>query len=258
MELVDTHCHLQFDKLRGRIGEVLADARTAGVTKMICVGTTLADSQDMIELASRHSNVWAAAGIHPHDAAAYVADEEADTKLAQLLAQPKIVAVGEIGLDFYKDYSSPGDQKKALSGQIKAALPSDLPFVFHVRDAWQDFWPIVDEYKVSRGVVHSFSAGLKELDEALNRGFFVSLNGIMTFSKDEAQLEAARRVPLDKLLLETDAPFLAPAGFRGQICEPKHLRTTAEFLSELRGENLEKLAKATTANAEELFGLKNG
>ncbi len=255
MELVDTHCHLQFDKLRERTDEVLASARAAGVTKLICVGTTLSDSQGMIELAGRHPNVWAAVGIHPHDAVAYVADKEADAKLVELLAQPKVVAVGEIGLDFYKDYSSPDDQKKALIGQIKAVLPADLPLIFHIREAWEDFWPIVDEYKIRRGIVHSFSAGVKELDEALSRGFFVSLNGIMTFSRDEAQLEAARKVPLDRLLLETDAPFLAPAGFRGQICEPKHLRTIAEFLAELRGESLEKLAGATTANAQKLFGL---
>jgi TatD DNase family protein len=169
---------------------------------------------------------------------------------------PKVVAAGEIGLDFYKNYAPKLEQEKALRLQIEAALPSGLPFIFHVRDGWLDFWRIFDEYKNLRGVIHSFSSGTKQLNAALSRGLYVGLNGIMTFTKDEAQLEAARQVPLNKLLLETDAPFLTPAAFRGQVCEPKHVVAVAEFLAGLRGQSVSQLSAATTDNAVKLFKLK--
>jgi TatD DNase family protein len=130
-----------------------------------------------------------------------------------------------------------------------------LPFIFHVRDGWSDFWQIFDDYKVLTGVIHSFSSGVKQLDAALNRGLYVGLNGIMTFTKDQAQLEAAKQVPSDRLLLETDAPFLAPVPFRGQACKPSHVIATAEFLAGLRQENIGDLAAVTTANARKLFKL---
>jgi TatD DNase family protein len=130
-----------------------------------------------------------------------------------------------------------------------------LPIIFHVRDAWKDFWRIMDDYGDVKGVVHSFSSGTKQMDRALERGFYIGLNGIMTFTRDHAQLDAAKRLPMESLLLETDAPFLTPEPFRGQICEPKHTAATAKFLAKLRDEPLEKLAAATTKNARDLFGL---
>ena len=139
---------------------------------------------------------------------------------------------------------------------METALPTELPFIFHVRDAWNDFWPTFDDYKGLKGVIHSFSSGVKQLEAALSRDLYIGLNGIMTFTKDQAQLEAARQVPLDRLILETDAPFLTPAPFRGQVCEPKYVIATAEFLANLRGESIEELSRATTINALKLFGLK--
>ena len=127
--------------------------------------------------------------------------------------------------------------------------------IFHVREAFEDFWPIFDEFKGVRGVIHSFTATQKELDDILSRGLYVGLNGIMTFTKQDAQLAAAKAVPLDRLVLETDAPFLTPAPYRGTICEPKHVRITAEFLADLRGESLAAIADATTHNARKLFDL---
>jgi len=143
-----------------------------------------------------------------------------------------------------------------LRAQIRVGLDSRLPFIFHIREAFADFWPIFDEYKISRGVVHSFSAGPKELEQILSRGLYVGLNGIMTFTKDDQQLQAAELVPLNKLLLETDAPFLTPVPYRGQTCQPKHVLDTAKFLADLRGEDLQDLAAATTANAAELFNIE--
>lgn len=255
MELIDTHCHLQFPKLYERLDEVMAGAEGAGVKRMISVGTTLADSAKSLAIVEKLDNAWASAGVHPHDAKGFMSDKGGPAKLKDLLNKSSIIAVGEIGLDYFKDYCPRDVQKQALRSQIEASLSSGLPYIFHVREAWDDFWPIIDEYKIGRGVIHSFSAGAKELDEILARGFMVGLNGIMTFTKDEKQLEAAKKVPLGKLVLETDAPFLAPVPFRGQTCEPKHVRTTAQFLADLRGEPLEKLALATTTNALKLFGL---
>ncbi len=253
MEFVDTHCHLQFKKYDDP-GRVIADARTAGVTRLICVGTTLADSHQAVAIAGQNENVWAAVGVHPHDVKSLDLGKTA-AEVKELLAKPKVVAIGEIGLDFYRNYSPRQDQIKALQVQIEAGLASDLPFIFHVREAFESFWPIFDSYPNLRGVVHSFSAGPKQLDQILSRELYVGLNGIMTFTNNYAQLEAAKKVPLDKLVLETDAPFLTPAQARGQTCEPKHILLIAEFLADLRGESVEELASATTKNARELFSI---
>jgi TatD DNase family protein len=174
-------------------------------------------------------------------------------KTAKVISNPKVVAAGEMGLDYYKSETPRDVQQKVLRAQIEAALPAHKPFIFHVRDAWSDFWRIYDEYAGLQGVIHSFSSGTKQLDAALSRGLYVGLNGIMTFTKDHAQLDAAKKVPLDKLLLETDAPFLTPEPFRGEVCEPKHVAATAEFLSKLRKEPLQDIATATTQNARKLF-----
>lgn len=252
MELVDTHCHLQFDQLAANLGQVLKNAEAAGVTRFICVGTSLDDSQKAINLAAKHKNVWATVGVHPHDAKSF---QGRALEMQELLSKPKVVAIGEIGLDFYKNYSPKAEQEKLLGLQIEIGAPSGLPFVFHVRDAWDEFWPIFDSYKGLRGVIHSFSSSPKQLDKALSRGLYVALNGIMTFTGDGSQLDAAKKVPRDRLLLETDAPFLAPKAYRGKLCEPKHIRDIAQFLARLRGEPIKELAGYTTKNARELFGI---
>lgn len=254
MELVDTHCHLQFDKLVTNIDNVMKAAAEAGVSRMICVGTSVEDSQIAIEYAAKYDNVWAAVGAHPHDGKQF--DYKNDpSKLETLVTQPKVVAYGEIGLDFYKDYSPRAEQEKLFRCQLEIGLAAGLPIIFHVRDAWKDFWRILDDYSGVKGVVHSFSSGRKQADRILEKGLYIGLNGIMTFTKDQAQLDAAKQILLERLLLETDAPFLTPEPFRGELCEPKHTATTAEFLAKLRDEPLEKLAIATTKNAMELFGL---
>lgn len=256
MELIDTHCHLQFEKYREREDQVLADASRAGVKRFICVGTTLADSKAAAEIAKTKEGVWATAGSHPHEAAKFLADPNSPKKLKKLAGLPKVVAIGETGLDYYKQYSAKDEQQQALRAHLETGKELELPFIFHVRDSWEDFWQIFDSYKGIRGVVHSFSTHSSYLDEILSRGLYVGLNGIMTFTKDQDQLKAARTVPLNRLVLETDAPFLTPAPFRSELCEPKHILTIAEFLAELRGESLEELASSTTANAVSLFGIE--
>ncbi len=260
MDFVDTHCHPQFDNFLPDPDQVIKSAAAAGVSKLIAVGTTLGDSQKAIDIAAKHKFVWASAGSHPHEAADFIANEKSDARLEHLLKQPKIVAIGEIGLDYYKNYSSIDNQKQAFKRQFELGLKTGLPFIFHVREAFEDFWSIFDAYNSASqpilGVIHSFSASVKELDQVLERGLFVGLNGIMTFTKDQSQLEAARLVPKEKLLLETDAPFLSPKPFRGQACQPKFVIETARFLSELRAEPLDELADYSTANAVKLFGLR--
>jgi TatD DNase family protein len=256
MKLIDTHCHMHFEQYGLDTDEVLAAAAVNGVDKIICVGTTLADSQSAVSFAAAHDNVWATAGVHPHDAAVYLKTTGSDAMLSEFLGMKKVVAVGEIGLDYYHSKTPKDEQQKALYRQIEAGRKFNLPFVFHVREAFDDFWPIFDSYENLRGVIHSFSAGTMQLDQILSRGLLISLNGIMTFTKDEVQLQAAKDVPLDRLMLETDAPFLTPAPYRGQISEPKYILDIAKFLAELRGEKIEDLATATTKNAEALFKLE--
>ena len=255
MELIDSHCHLQFSDLSENIGQVLSDAKAAGVGRIICVGTNLDDSQIAIDLAAAHDNVWASVGVHPHDAQDFLKNPDSAKILNKLSKLPRVVAVGEIGLDYYHQNSPRPDQHKSLRQQIEIGAASGLPLIFHVREAWDDFWPMFDDYKIKNGVIHSFSADEHQLDNALSRGLYIGLNGIMTFTKDKSQLSAARKAPLDRVLLETDAPFLTPAPYRGQPCQPKHARVTAEFLAKLRGESLQDLAAASTANSTRLFNL---
>ncbi len=254
-ELFDTHCHIHFSDYALDPEVVIAAAKNEGVTKLLCVGCTLHDSQGAVEFAARHDHIWAAIGLHPHEAKEYVRDDHALQQFRSLATKPKVVAIGEIGLDYYYDHSPKKDQQQLLRFQLDVAAEHNLPVIFHVRDAYDDFWRIFDEYKGLRGVVHSFSATQKELDKILERGLYVGLNGIMTFTKNDQQLAAARAVPLDRLLLETDAPFLTPTPYRGKICEPKYVRVTADFLARLRNEPLEKLAAETTRNAQALFNL---
>jgi TatD DNase family protein len=266
MELTDTHCHVHevvkrltpvHDKwINGGVTDadvVLAEAKEQDVTRAICVGTSVEDSELAVDFVQNRQNVWASIGIHPHEAERYVDNTAILDAFLALATKSKVVAVGECGLDFFYNHSPKEDQIKILRFQIELALKHDLPMIFHVREAFSDFWPIFDEYTGIRGVIHSFSATRTELEQILARGLYIGLNGIMTFTKQSEQLEAAKAVPLDKLLLETDAPFLTPAPYRGTICQLKHVRVTAGFLANLRGESLEALAQATTANAQQLF-----
>lgn len=254
-EFVDTHCHVQFDDYELDPDEVIRAAIDDGVTRMLCVGCTLEDSKYAVEFAARHTSIWAAPGLHPHEAKLYVENEKALQEFRGLASKPRVVAIGETGLDFYYNHSSREDQEAMLRFQLSVAQQHNLPVIFHVRDAFDEFFAILDEFEGVRGVIHSFTGDTALLKKILARGLSVGLNGIMTFTKKPEQLEMAKNVPLDRLLLETDAPFLTPTPFRGTICQPKHVVVSAEFLSVLRGESLEEIATATTKNARVLFKL---
>jgi TatD DNase family protein len=252
--LIDTHSHIHFAEFREELDELLDRAHAAGVEKMLTVGCNEHDSAEAVAVARAYDNMWSTVGLHPHDAdRGYEALEE----VARLAKLDKVVAIGECGLDNFRSETTPEDQERALRFQIELGLELNLPMIFHVRDAFPQFFAILDEYEGQgvRGLVHCFTAGVPELEGSLERGLLIALNGIMTFTKDHKQLDAAKQVPLDRLVLETDCPFLAPVPLRGKRNEPANIALTAKFLAELRGEPLEDLMSATTINAENLFGI---
>ncbi len=282
IKLVDTHCHIHDPEFAGKYEEsaeqIISDAKKSGVNKMICVGTSLKSSDMAVKFSANHPDVYAALAIHPDQAKDYSDEElkEQVSGLEKLLSKDRkangkksnIVAIGECGLDYFyhNDLKTHAIQKKLLLRHIELAQKYNIPLIFHIRSAKEDvdndvskafleLFKIVDGYKNVRGVVHSFSSGVGELEGVISRGLYVGLNGIMTFTRDEKQLEAAKAAPLDKIVLETDAPFLTPKPFRGKMCKPQHTRVTAEFLSKLRSESLEELAKQTSQNADKLFSI---
>lgn len=261
-ELTDSHCHIHEANMAALEDSMWRDAadpdemaRSAAqnqVTRIICIGTTLADSQRAVNFAQSHQGCWAAVGIHPHESKDLAASLDG---LRALATQQKVVAIGEIGLDYFYEHSSREQQIAALRAQLELAKEFNLPVSFHVRDALEDFWPIFDSFNGIRGVLHSFTGDQADCQKALERGLLIGVNGIITFTKNDWQLEIAKTLPLKKIVLETDAPFLTPKPLRGTLNVPANVRFVAEFLAQLRGDSLENIAKATTHNAQTLFAL---
>lgn len=250
--LVDTHCHIHEANYALDVGDVMQRAHHQGVAKMICVGTSEESSREAVAFAAQHDHVSAALGVHPHDT------KDGYDGLAEILANDpaNVVAIGEIGLDYFYTHSPREVQIKALKQQIELALAHNLPIIFHVREAFDDFWPIFDSYEGKiRGVLHSFTDSQANMEAAIKRGLYVGVNGISTFTKNEAQREMFASIPLNKLILETDSPFLTPTPFRGKVNEPAFVRQVAEHHARIRGLSLDELATTTTANAHALFAL---
>jgi TatD DNase family protein len=248
--LIDTHCHIHDSTYPLDVGTTLENAAIADVAKMICVGTNELSSSSAVEFSRKYENVFATLGVHPHDT------KDGWQKLEDLFDDGgKIVGIGEIGLDYFYTHSPREVQLKALEEQIDLALRHDLPIVFHVREAFEDFWPLFDNFHGIRGELHSFTDSRENLEEGLRRGLYVGVNGISTFTKVETQKEMFTAIPLEKMLLETDAPFLTPVPFRGKVNEPAFVRSVAEFHAHLRGISLEEIANKTTTNANTLFAL---
>ncbi len=271
MELVDTHCHIQSADKKA-VGErttrelwaknpditgdsLVSGAAAVGATRLICVGCDLEDSKLAIYFVRNYDNCWASIGLHPHEAQHYAGNQAKLDKFAALVGQPKVVSIGECGFDFYYNHSPKAAQIEVLKFQMELAQKHDLPLIFHVREAFEDFWPVFDSYPRLKGVIHSFTDSAANLEQAISRGLYIGVNGIATFAKNPAQLDVYRTIPMQKLLLETDAPFLTPTPYRGSINEPKRVGTVADFLAELRGEDREVLAATTTDNARSLFSI---
>jgi len=252
--LADSHCHLNYKGLVERRDEVLANARARGVTAMLNISTRESEWDDVVAAAESEPDVWATVGIHPHEA-----DKHPDVDTAKLVARaahPRIVGIGESGLDYYYDHSDRDRQRASFRSHIAAARETGLPIVVHTRDAEEDTATILREEMgkgAYPGVIHCFTASDAFADIALDLGFYISISGIVTF-KNARELQAtAARLPIERLLVETDAPFLAPVPHRGRPGEPAFVADTATFLAELRGEPVEQLMTRTAENFHALF-----
>ena len=254
MRLIDSHCHLNYEGLAERQDEVLENARELGVEGFLNISTRQHEWDDVIALAEREPDVWATVGVHPHEADAH--PDLGARALADAASHSSVIAIGECGLDYYYDKSDRQAQRERFQAHIQAACETGLPLVVHTREAEADTAEMLEAAAREggvNGVLHCFTGSAELARKGLDLGFYVSLSGIVTF-KNAADLQAtARWLPEDRMLVETDAPFLAPVPHRGQKCEPAFVADTARFVAELRGEDPEALGEATTANFFRLF-----
>jgi TatD DNase family protein len=253
--LIDTHCHLDFDDYASDRSQILARAKQAGVEKVITIGIDIPSSRRAIELAEDNGAVYATVGIHPHNARP-LSDKDTQ-ELMSLGRQPEVVAYGEIGLDFYRNYQPRSIQISCFREQLEVARQLDLPLVLHDREAHEDVLDILREHKAWEmgGTMHCFSGDWSFARRCLDLGFCLSIAGPVTFAKSITLQDVARNCPLDRLLLETDAPFLAPVPKRGKRNEPAFLIHTAEKIASLKKTDLVEVARQTTLNARALFKL---
>ena len=251
--LVDSHCHLDYAPMADDVSGTIARAHSAGVGTLLTIGTKLKDFGRVSAIAETSANVFCSVGIHPHEAA----NEAADTdRLLELASHPKVVGIGECGLDYYYDRSPRDRQRENFRAHIRAASQSGLPLIVHTRDADDDMAQMLGEAKAAgplKGVLHCFSSSKALAEKALEIGFYISISGIVTFKNADSLREIVRGLPLDRLLVETDSPFLAPVPLRGKSCEPAYVVHTAAKVAELVGIGRDDLAQRTTANFFTLF-----
>ncbi len=260
LRLIDSHCHLHDTEFFADNREELYQQTIAAGIGIICVGTDERSSRQAVEFAVNRDYTWAAVGVHPHDSKD--GWNEVERLLKARADNSPIVAIGEIGLDYYYNHSPRDVQIQALEAQLQLAVDYDLPVSFHIRDGaagqvsvWDDFWPIFDNFHGVRGVLHSFTDTCLNLDKGFARGLYVGLNGISTFTKDQAQQELFASIPLERLLLETDAPFLTPKPFRGKMNMPRYVELVAKYWADNRNILFDDLSEATVRNTKNLFGI---
>ena len=252
--MIDTHAHLTDARFAEDVDEVIARAFAGGLTAMVTVATTVDNSREAIALAERHPHLYATVGIHPHYSSGY--DERCPPVIRQLAAHPRVVAIGETGLDYHYDNSPRDVQRTSFARHLELGNELGLPVVVHSREADEDLIALLREApRGTRGVLHSYSSGPELLEAGLELGWFVSFSGMVTFAKFNGA-KLLRRVPLERLLVETDSPYLSPAPHRGQRNEPGNVPLVAQRVAELRGEDPEEVVAATTRNARTLFALE--
>jgi TatD DNase family protein len=259
MRLIDSHCHLTYEGLADRQGEVLENARKRGVEGFLNISTRRKEWGDVIAVAEQHADVWASVGVHPHEADAH--PDLGAAALVEGTQHPRVIAVGECGLDYYYDKSDRAAQRERFEAHIDAAQQTGLPLIVHTRDAEDDTAEILGRAvreKGVTGVLHCFTGSADLARKGLDLGFYISLSGIVTFKNAADLQDTARWLPADQMLVETDSPFLAPVPHRGQKCEPAFVADTAAFVADLRGEDAEQLGETTTANFFKLFGKAQG
>ncbi len=252
--LVDSHCHLDFPYLSDQLDDVLARAKEAGIGTLVTICTRVRKFEQILSIAEAHDNIFCSVGTHPHNA-----EEERDITLEEILAlaaHPKVVAIGEAGLDYHYDNSPRGDQEKGFRTHIAAARETGLPLVIHTRDADEDTARILSE-EMDKGaftaVLHCFTAGAELARKGVELGLYVSFSGVLTFKKSDELREIAASLPIDRVLVETDAPYLSPEPMRGRKNEPANVVHTAAKLAELMGVSEDEIAQVTTENFHSLF-----
>ncbi len=253
MTLIDTHAHLDMPQFEEDLDEVLTRSRAKSISKVITIGTDISSSKKAISLTEKYDFVWAAVGIHPHDAKDFT--KSTYSILKGLASHPKVVAIGEIGLDFYRDLSPHERQFYAFRSQINLARELGKPIIIHCREAASEVWEILKEedgFSIG-GVWHCFSGDLNLANACIKEGFLISIGGVVTFPKAERLREVVKEVSLDYILLETDAPFLAPVPMRGKRNEPSFLYFIAEEVARIKQKTIDEVAKITTKNAQHLF-----
>ena len=254
MRLIDSHCHLNYAGLAERQGEVLDAARSRGIAGFLNISTRQREWNDVIAVADRNPDVWASVGVHPHEADAH--PDLGARALVEAAKHPRVIAIGECGLDYFYDKSDRKAQRERFEAHIDAARQSGLPLVVHTRDAEDDTAEMLEDAVGQggvTGVLHCFTGSAELARKGLDLGFFISLSGIVTFKNAQDLQATAKWLPADQMLVETESPFLAPVPHRGQKCEPAFVADTAAFVADLRGEPVEQLAETTTANFFRLF-----
>ena len=256
MELIDTHCHLTFEPLAGDIEGVLERSKAAGVTSWITVGTDPSHNQKAVELADKFENMYAAIGIHPHDADSVTA--QTLNQLKELTQNVKVVAIGETGLDFHYNFSKQPAQRRVFVQQLKIAEEFNLPVIIHSRDAFDETMDVLEQFGsgVKRVVFHCFSGSAEQANIVLTKGYYISLTGVVTFKNASKTQEVAKFTPIDRLMLETDCPYMSPEPMRKQkINEPALMIHTARFIADLKQMDLADFAHAVTATSGTFFNL---
>jgi len=255
MPFVDSHCHLDFPELVEDINAVLEQMRSNEVVSALCISVNLADLPQVLSLAAQHSNIYASVGVHPD----YEGVEEPSTaRLVELAQHPRVIAIGETGLDYFRLKGDLEWQRTRFRNHIRAACETAKPLVIHTRDAAEDTLRIMKEENAAKasGVMHCFTETWEVAEAALEMGFYISFSGIVTFKNAKQLKEVAQRVPLERILIETDAPYLAPVPHRGKLNQPAYVKHVAEEIARLRDISLDEVGQATTENFMRLFKLK--
>ena len=246
---IDSHCHIYYDAFDSDVEDVIIKAQDAGVEKLICIGVDLESSESSINLANKFENVYATIGFHPHESK--LAEPDFLNILSSMSEDPKVVAIGEIGLDFHYNHSDSDIQRKVFIQQLELAKSINLPVVVHSRNADNEIFEDISSIQNSRGVIHCFASNLEQAERIIQLGYYISFTGLITFAKE--LVEVVKKTPLNKILIETDSPYLSPIPFRGKRNEPKNVIEIAKKIAEIKEVDLEIIERETTHNTLQLF-----
>lgn len=261
MDIIDTHAHLDLPEFDQDREEVIIRAGEEGVTTIVTVGINIESCRRALQLAEDHAGIWAVVGIHPQDTRDFRREDL--SKLEEMAGHPRVVAIGEVGLDYYRNYSPPETQKEILKWQLEIAKNYKLPIVIHCRQAQEDMISIMEDWCRSyalpegnpRGILHCFSADIETAEKYMQMGFYLSLGGYIGYPSSAPLRSLIKELPFDRLVVETDCPFLPPQKYRGKRNEPAYVAMTLEVLAEIKGVTLEEAARRTTQNAMKVFNL---